>query len=374
MKFIDLIFCIILIIPVAGLAQKSPHAETTDFVFDCRTCHICDRPTKKDPCLRTCPRAELITIHHSPEEGPGRIVMDEFEKLTDMYNPVTFRHKVHAEMSELSGGCAMCHHNNPPGNILACRHCHELDRSRTDISKPDLLASYHRQCMDCHREWNHSTSCTSCHTLKSEGSQPDVPLDLKETEGRIHPKLTEPGRLLYQTEYEDGQIVTFYHNEHVKLFGLECGDCHKRESCIRCHDKQKKRETTELSHDRCSDCHNTDDRCNFCHGNDVQPPFNHLKKTGFDTGRFHKNLICSDCHRDKLKISRPDRTCKSCHRSWNTGSFDHKRTGFILNENHNGIDCEECHTSSTFNETPGCTSCHDEEMKYPKNKPGRKIF
>ncbi len=45
------------------------------FSFDCKTCHECDTPTKSNPCLISCPRHTLITIHHSPEEGP-RIDID----------------------------------------------------------------------------------------------------------------------------------------------------------------------------------------------------------------------------------------------------------------------------------------------------------
>ena len=163
MKLLVPLFFLVYGLINTGLAQKLEKTKTSDFVFDCRTCHICEKPTKKNPCLRECPRAELITIHHSPEEGPDRIVMDQFIVVSDKYNPVLFSHRVHSEMSEMSGGCALCHHNNPPGHILSCRECHEINRLRDDVSMPDLMAAYHRQCMDCHIEWSHNVSCTDCH-------------------------------------------------------------------------------------------------------------------------------------------------------------------------------------------------------------------
>ncbi len=374
MKVIIRIFCAVMIVSNIGFGQDVADGKTTDFVFDCRTCHSCDKPTKKDPCLRECPRAALITIHHSPEEGPGRIVMDEFTGRSDMYNPVIFSHRVHAEMSELSGGCALCHHNNPPGHILACRDCHEMDRSRTDISKPDLMASYHRQCIDCHRAWSHTTSCIACHALKSDRSQVQTVLDVPAPEGRVHPKINEPARLVYQTEYDAGKVVTFYHNEHARLFGFECIDCHQRESCISCHDTRKTSEAAEPPHNRCSACHDTENTCNFCHRDDIQSPFNHFKRAQFAIDRYHKNLSCSSCHGSKFKKRKINRACQTCHESWNSNNFDHKITGLALNENHLDIDCEECHKGSIFTGNPDCSSCHDEETVYPKNKPGRKIF
>ncbi len=90
--------------------------------------------------------------------------MDEFKGISDLYDPVNFSHRAHAEMSGISGGCKMCHHYNPPGKIVNCEYCHEKERNRTDITKPDLKGAYHRQCIDCHKQWNKSTDCIQCHS------------------------------------------------------------------------------------------------------------------------------------------------------------------------------------------------------------------
>ena len=57
----------------------------------------------------------------------------------------------------MGGGCENCHHYNTSGPILKCSSCHESSRKREDVSIPDLKGAYHRQCMDCHREWSHDT-------------------------------------------------------------------------------------------------------------------------------------------------------------------------------------------------------------------------
>jgi hypothetical protein len=365
MKYLILYTCLLLIFAVRGFTQES---SSEDFVFDCRTCHACDKPTKKDPCLKECPRAELITIHHTAEEGPGQILMDEFSEISDQYGPVMFSHRVHSEMSEMAGGCALCHHNNPPGHILACRYCHEKQRARTDVSTPDLMAAYHRQCMDCHRAWTHDVSCVSCHALHTEAPRSTEP----ESTGRIHPKIEEPDRLVYETGYEDGEVVTFYHNEHVSLFGFECRDCHRKESCVRCHDQRKTEKKDLQLHDRCSTCHDTEDDCVHCHRSDIQPPFDHSRQTRFKLGAFHKDLPCKNCHGRKFKRLKPGRACVDCHASWTPETFDHKVTGLLLNEIHREIDCEECHAGRAYDEKPGCTACH-EDLAYPAAVPGKRV-
>ena len=69
----------------------------------------------------------MITVHQTAEEGPDVIKID---KLVSKYQPVTFSHKVHAQMSEMSGGCANCHHYNISGPILPCSDCHSVERKR----------------------------------------------------------------------------------------------------------------------------------------------------------------------------------------------------------------------------------------------------
>lgn len=339
----------------------------------CKTCHICDVPTKQDPCLLPCPREEMITVHQTAEEGPDIIKID---KLANKYQAVSFSHKVHAQMSEMSGGCANCHHYNTAGPILPCSDCHSIERKRKDISKPDLQAAYHRQCIDCHKEWSHSTDCTSCHLEKGLTKN----LSSEVSKKRNHPEVIEPEKLIYETNYNKGKIVTFFHDEHTRLFGANCVSCHKNYNCTRCHDvnnaktisseiPEKITKSATEHHQPCFKCH-ADDKCSKCHLDKPMGPFNHKISTGWALNRFHEKLECTKCHGNTKKFIKPDKNCTSCHKNFVTGSFKHEKTGLKLDEIHSEFDCSDCHLEGDFNKKPSCENCHDEKS-FPKDKPGK---
>jgi hypothetical protein len=349
--------------------QPNPHSVKE---LKCTTCHSCEIPTKENPCLKSCPREHMITMEFSPAEAPVTITMDDMSETSDLYSPVVFSHKNHAEMSGMSGGCSMCHHYNPPGRVIPCSDCHEASRKRADISKPDLKGAYHRQCIDCHRSWGGSVKCESCHTLNTEIKSVKKETDKKD-EVRIHPEIEAPKKLVYETDYKEGEIVTFYHNEHVNLYRFDCSDCHKNETCSRCHAVK----TTEIKkdlfvekHKFCSSCHTVDENCEHCHKNEVLPPFNHKQRTGFDLSKYHKKLSCTQCHGTDKKFTAINNECYSCHSNWKVGKFNHKITGLNLSENHVDLDCEMCHLENKFRVKPSCENCHEEDITYPDYVPG----
>lgn len=350
-----------------GIAQDKNHSLKN---INCKTCHTCDVPTKQNPCLVDCPREEMITVHQTAEEGPEFVKID---KLADKYLPVNFSHKIHAQMSEMYGGCANCHHFNTTGPILPCADCHNVERKREDISKPDLQAAYHRQCIDCHKEWSDSTDCNSCHSPK--GSL----ITEEQTSGKDHPKVEEPGKLIYETNYAKGKIVTFFHDEHVNLFGAECESCHKNDNCTRCHDVQniqpvssgipeKITKPASEHHQPCFKCH-ANDNCSDCHMDKPSGPFNHKANTGWALSGYHEKLDCSKCHGSGGKFTKLDKNCTSCHKDFAPGTFNHEKTGLKLDELHSELDCGDCHTDNDFSIKPDCTACHDDK-NYPADKPG----
>lgn len=363
------IFCSILLFSTLCFAQN--HTKITGQKINCKTCHICDVPTEQDPCLVECPRTEMITVHQSPAQGP-RIV--KIDKLADKYLPVNFSHRTHAQMSEMSGGCANCHHYNTSAPIMACSDCHSIERKREDISKPDLQAAYHRQCIDCHKEWSRSTDCNSCHLKK--GSALADNRNVKD-----HPEVKEPVKLVYETNHNKGKIVTFFHNEHTKLFGAECVSCHKNDSCTRCHDvsnvqtissdiPEKITKSGSQHHQPCFTCH-ANDECSKCHLEKPMGPFNHKASTGWALNRFHEKLECSKCH-SSGRFTELDNNCISCHKDFTAGSFRHEKTGLKLDEIHSEFDCSDCHIENNFVNKPACSGCHDDKS-YPKDKPGSLI-
>ena len=376
-KFLALI--LVLVFTIGINAQQSPGKDHSKLNLSCKTCHSCDVPTKSDPCLVICPREKITTVYQKPEQTPELITINQ---LSDRYGPVYFSHKIHAQMSIMSGGCENCHHHNTSGPILKCNSCHETSRKREDVSIPDLKGAYHRQCMDCHREWSHETGCNSCHTLKKDLKETKNESLQKKYSGKDHPVILEPTKLVYETKSDKGKLVTFYHDDHTKKFGLNCTSCHKQESCTKCHDvnntdksKNQKvvtKKTFEDQHSNCISCHSKTENCSKCHGEKTREPFDHGKKTGWALNKHHINLSCAKCHGSKLPYKKLDNKCSSCHKGWNAENFKHSITGLQLDEMHSELSCEDCHTDGNFGIKPSCDGCHD-DYSFPKQKPGKLV-
>jgi hypothetical protein len=373
-KILAVIF--LLFFTVGTYAQQSPGKNHSRSNIDCKTCHTCDVPTKNEPCLVTCPREKIVTVYQKPEQTPELIVIDQ---ISDRYGSVYFSHKIHAQMSVMSGGCENCHHHNTSGPILQCNSCHESSRQREEVGISDLRGAYHRQCMDCHREWSHETGCNSCHTLKKNLNDAVQDNVQKRYAGKDHPVVMEPTHITYQTNSDKGKLVTFYHDDHTKKYGLRCASCHKQESCSKCHDVNKisndkpkivsTKKTFEEQHSNCISCHSNSDKCTGCHSDSKLKPFDHAIKTGWVLSKHHVKLSCAKCHGSKLPYQKIDNKCSSCHRGWNKETFKHSITGLQLDEIHLQLGCENCHEGNDYSVKPGCNSCH-ENFAYPKQKPG----
>lgn len=365
-------FVLIFIFSSFLIAQSKIGVNHQNQTLKCSTCHTCEIPTKEKPCLIKCPRDQMISIDIKPEEGPKVLTIDRLKNQTDIYEPVIFTHRLHAEMAEMAGGCKMCHHYNPPGNVIGCKECHSVERFRGDVSKPDLKGAYHQQCMNCHRQWSGKVECESCHKLnaiqRKSNKLKEINIDKK-----VHQKIEPPKTVTFNTPNTKGKIVTFLHDEHVKLFSLECQDCHSNESCNKCHYKFKPTPASKLStnekHLKCSNCHDAKSNCSTCHSNVISYGFEHKKRTGFDISKFHKNLTCQRCHVEKGKFTGLSSDCSTCHGIWNKTNFKHSLTGLSLDETHNEFECAECHQNKNY-QNPVCSNCHDDK-KYPNEKPGK---
>jgi hypothetical protein len=364
----------------AGKSERTMSASHSQEDINCKYCHMCDYPTVNDPCLSPCPREVSISVYHTPEEGPEIVTMDEVK---GELGPVIFSHKIHAQMSVMSGGCESCHHYNTTGPVLQCKNCHSPTRIREDITIPDLEAAYHRQCIDCHRQWSGDIECNFCHIEKGQSVEEFREMKMKQYTGIDHPAVHEPVRVIYETDHEEAPIVTFFHDEHAHLFNLSCQSCHHDENCSSCHHvsltelhteatEQRRREvhkTFEQHHQPCNDCHETDD-CSKCHMNEPMEPFDHKASTGFALEGNHAGLKCVSCHQpDTFKGLNSN--CSSCH-NFESGDFDHKSTGFALDDMHSFFGCSDCHKGGNYAKTPVCTDCHD-GYKFPDKKPGRFI-
>ena len=356
-----------------GLCHTPSMSTLTQFDTPCTECHTCDTPTTVSPCLLACPRfaaVETTSVHTLPE-SPDTVVLD---LLTDLYQAVQFNHGLHANMAQMGHDCATCHHYSPPGQIPPCRECHGSERSESNLEQPSLKGAYHRHCLTCHREWSHETKCIVCHLPTPGRAMAPDGFDSTDIMGVPHPRITEPGKRVYQTPYEQGPVVTFYHNAHVDLFGLRCVDCHQEESCSRCHDITRPAryvKSDEEIHATCNGCH-LEDECGKCHSTQELPAFTH-DVTGWPLNRFHRQLDCRACHPTGRPIARLNRDCSSCHRGWNSDNFDHAITGLTLDETHRDLDCEDCHGTPRFASPPGCAECHDDGRSADTHPPGRRL-
>ncbi|PKL90342.1 MAG: hypothetical protein CVV23_00365 [Ignavibacteriae bacterium HGW-Ignavibacteriae-2] len=366
-----ILFYLSIILFSTALYSQQKHS---DIKVDCSFCHSCENPTKNEPCIKDCPRHTMITVHHSPSEGPLEIKIDILKKEKDLYSPVIFSHRAHSEMSQMGGGCSMCHHYNPPGRVVACKECHDVNRQRADLRKPDLNGAYHRQCIDCHKLWSDDKGCTYCHAKNSDSGKNKITKTVPKKD-RIHPEVIAPNKVVYNAKSGKNKFVTFYHNDHTNLFSLECKDCHKDESCVKCHAKEKiikkQNKTLNQKHQLCSSCHDTAKNCNNCHMEKVTEGFNHKIKTGFDISKFHAALKCRDCHKKPKSFTGLKGTCSNCHQEFKAGTFDHRKAKLVLDEIHAEIDCSDCHTNANY-QKPTCENCHDDKS-FPANLPGKKI-
>ena len=348
--------------------------------INCKVCHDCEYPTKQKPCLVTCPKTES-SIYHSASEAPEVLVLDE---LKDRYGSVVFSHRLHAQMSEISIGCTGCHHYNTTGPVLNCKKCHERGRIRENLSIPDLSSAYHRQCLPCHRQWGRSTECETCHMVNTLGNGKKLRQATKRLKGKSHPQLPKPNRVVYETRYEGGKLVTFYHDEHITLFKQACVSCHKGDNCTKCHDVQKKQHVEpnggrhlkvhrsfQEHHRACAACH-AKDACSVCHGSSEKKRFNHAVNVGWPLKKYHTNLPCSRCHEIRATFNKPDKTCRSCHKNWKTGTFKHRVTGLELSANHLELECGGCHKEGDFTKKPVCAECHGDK-EYPRDLPGKRV-
>lgn len=377
---------IILISASLCFAQTVPnkwkqHQKSTKTTETCLTCHVNDNPTKAEPNLVKCPRKKIMSPgFHKVEEGPEYLVLDE---ISNKFGPVVFAHKTHAHMGEMKEGCYGCHHYNEAKPIQPCKECHSASRVRTDLSKPDLKGARHRQCIDCHRQWSGSVECGSCHSPKEARTSIKNNVDLKTLNRKSFPKVEIPVKLVYQTKYEKGKVVTFFHDEHANKFGLKCIDCHQDQNCTKCHENKKdaakkssikqineRRSMTDL-HKPCFACH-SNDNCTSCHAEKPKAAFDHSVSAGWPLNKFHAKLSCQKCHGNGNKFKKLNNECASCHKNWNMKTFDHKKTGLELDEVHKNNECSDCHIDKNFGNKPSCKNCH-EDKAYPAQKPGKTL-
>ncbi len=363
--------------PDMGVTANPGMGSTAD-APPCISCHVDVHPTEgENTKLRSCARH---THTDKRPTMPATMAPDFFilDQLSEIYVPVVFPHKLHAEMEAMSEGCTVCHHHSTPERIQACRECHPVEPDQSNLRQPGLKGAYHRQCFGCHREWDRYTQCGICHAKRSAGPQVEMKMDATDMVGRLHPNVKKPDQKVYETTgYEAGSKVFFHHKEHSEAFGLGCVECHKNESCSRCHEEarsERKRERQD-PHADCAKCHASEEACGKCHVQKEGPGFDHMARAGFELKAYHMGVACQKCHSytDGKMAPHASRECGACHKpDWAPEKFDHVKTGFRLDDNHKDAGCKDCHVDG-MGKLPRCNACHDDDWKYPVKAPGKKL-
>ncbi len=303
----------------------------------------------------------------SADLGPEIVMLDQ---VRGCYGTVRFEHLLHAQMSNMSGGCVNCHHDaddkvegaepvTMTGPVIRpCRTCHETTSVVVTGDKPGLRGAYHRQCLGCHSDWAHENACGFCHadstSVKTSGSRPRNVAELQ-------PRATAQATYVYQTAFAPMPVVTFHHEEHTQRFGLECSNCHAGASCGKCHGSEIERPLVSRQQ-TCYQCHE-DSRCVTCHNRGEKGSFDHSNRSKWRLRPGHASLACRECHGpSKMPGPVASQACENCHaKRYGDECFNHSRTGVELDGDHAYFACTDCHSGGDDRMLAQCDSCHNEQ-------------
>ena len=312
---------------------------------------------------------------NAPKQVPDHI---EIGILENIFKPVQFNHKLHAEMTNPGNGCATCHHHAEDEVYEACADCHVTEEADASMEMPTINGAYHRNCLNCHQNWMADHVCETCHIQQKWRFNPRRSLDATDILAHEHEEIIVPEIFHFDRPNSKETPVTFHHREHVDLYRYKCEHCHRQTDCSTCHNSQVVIQTEALTlpvhHAPCSNCHDTnaDEKCGVCHSEKPSSGFSH-DLTGWTLNRFHIKLECESCHTGTEPVMALSNSCIECHDNFEVGAFSHNVTGLELNDDHLEIDCYECHIDDLYDVTPSCVECHDEDMIYPEFKPGIQV-
>lgn len=300
------------------------------------------------------------------ESGPALTIIGD---LAELYSPVIFDHALHEQMSAITGDCANCHHETSLGEpIRGCADCHLVERAADDLTIPSLKGAFHRQCLGCHKDWSHANSCGSCH--EEAGGAMHGPMEFEDSLSGPPTHISPATTYAYHTGRPGVPVVTFHHDDHVRVFGVACADCHQEDTCDRCHGADTSHRVVDRHRD-CTNCHASSD-CVTCHDVDVKASFDHKVVSGWDLGDGHSGVLCADCHGLTLGAEPGSATstrCIACHQIVHAAGAEAEPTGVALLGSHALFDCVQCHTGAGNRQRPSCGGCHD-QMTFPEYSPG----
>ena len=118
----------------------------------------------------------------------------ELGVLVNLYDPVTFDHTMHEEVTSCSNchhqtkgltvedeKCLQCHKESDTAEEVTCGACHPVNpvsaeslRASKDVDlfhfdTAGLKRAYHLKCLGCHMEMDAPSGCEDCHPKRDDG-------------------------------------------------------------------------------------------------------------------------------------------------------------------------------------------------------------
>ncbi|HEX5050726.1 MAG TPA: cytochrome c3 family protein [Planctomycetota bacterium] len=222
-------------------------------------------------------------------------------------------------------------HRQHAAKPIECKACH------TGIEQNEYvdgsLALDMRDCVDCHRQQNVASECSTCH----QQLRVDFP----------------PDSHLFQWKKMHGRTV----RAHGSGTANDCSLCHTEATCTTCHqsempdnhDNYFRRRAhgllARMDRQNCAACHRSDS-CDTCH--QETRPMNHM-------GSFSStlNTHCLSCH---LPVQNSE--CFTCHR----GTPSHDLATPKPPDHTPGMNCRQCHGMGQplphVDKGDDCNICH----------------
>lgn len=251
-----------------------------------------------------------------------------------------------------------------------CKECHKA--KLTDPVK-------HERCADCHKDYHEgqfvkpdqNPDCSDCHSINGfAGSSFTIERHTNTEFPLLGAHLATPCFVCHKKEEK----------WNFRNIGTHCNDCHDdfhnsfieskyypEKECKACHTENR---WSEVNFDHLKTGYellgaHKDQSCRACH-------FKSTSNGQFKQQFASLNSNCTECHNDKhySQFDKDGTTdCFFCHNfnNWKADKFNHNNTRFILDGKHKNLACSECHKNkkigaNTFVQyklnTLKCEDCH----------------